>query len=70
VKIRPIKPGHTVNCTYCKAEGNKVQATWHLTMANIQSCDLHKPKLNERKDMLEALNDEPSEADQQTWMRL
>lgn len=42
-----IKPGHIQNCTYCKASGNKTQATWRATWMIQTACDEHKPSLAE-----------------------
>lgn len=69
VKIRAIKPGHITNCPWCKTMGEKVQAVWHLTSANKQACDAHKPMLEAIRDA-DNDNGHRSEADYQTWMKL
>lgn len=69
MKIRPIRPEHITNCIYCKNEGDKVQAKYHLTGANKQSCEFHKFRLEALRDD-EKPQERYSEADYQTWMRL
>lgn len=71
MRIRKMKPGVVINCTYCKAQANKVPATWHLTGANIQACDDHKHLLEIRRDLHnENQNPDYSEADHETWLKL
>jgi hypothetical protein len=69
MKIRKIADGHITNCAYCKMQGAKVVAVWHLTGANKQACDVHKMLLEHIRDREPVANDF-SEADYQTWMRL
>ena len=71
MKIKAINLDMPPNCRYCKAEGHKVAAKWHLTGANTQACDVHKSTLEYLKAQADAeSNQEPSLADEQTWMRL
>lgn len=70
MKIRKILPGVIINCPWCKAEGNKVSAIWHLTGANKQACVNHRAKLEELKAEEDKSSGDYSEADHQTWLRL
>jgi hypothetical protein len=70
MKIRQIKQGHVTNCPWCKTNGQKVQAVWHLTRANIQACEEHLPLLCVIRDEANAhASSHYSEADYQTWLR-
>jgi hypothetical protein len=71
MKIKKIKEGHVTNCQYCKVEGNKVQAIYHLTGENKQSCEKHLIELKQIQTL--SIADDGgyrTEADYQTWMRL
>jgi hypothetical protein len=73
MRIRRVKDGVVIGCRFC--DKPKKQAVWHLTGENIQACDEHKTDLTTIMDThnrIQSVLDskEPSEADQQTWMRL
>lgn len=73
MKLKKIKPGHIANCPYCKAQGNKVQATWHLTFENKQACDVHKFLLEHIRDRANKEDGgyaDYSEGDYQSWLRV
>lgn len=69
MKIRRIKPEHVTNCPWCKARGYKERAIWHLTGANKQACDAHLGELR-KLQQADRMNEDYSEADHQTWLKL
>lgn len=65
--MKKIKAHINSYCTFCKAEGiEKVRAEWQRSGYDNseRACEKHKGEIKPEKD------EEPSEADYQTWMRL
>lgn len=70
--MKKIKPHINTYCSFCKAAGlEKVRAVWRLSYDRVnRACDIHRPDLEAFETRLRALDGDPSEADQQTWMKL
>ncbi len=69
--LKRIKPGHSTNCTFCKAADLKVPALWRMSLDNRTACDAHRSTLQDILNKREKLSNQAlSEGDYQSWMKL
>lgn len=70
--MKKIAPHINTYCTFCKLCGHdKVKAIWRISYDNqYRACDSHKPDLQRIEEDRRQFDDQYSEADYQTWMRL
>jgi hypothetical protein len=73
VNVRRYKPQVNAYCTYCKEVGaEKVKAFWYLTHDHSKrACESHKANLAVQLEAdQQREQQDPSEADYQTWHKL